>query len=83
MPGQGRTARRRFEPLWQLWPVNELVDEVDHVVFADGIYLGRQLVVLIATSKTHVLGWWVTCGETRAGWQALFERIAPTWRAGM
>lgn len=36
-----------------------LVDEVHHVVFVDGIYLSYKLVILIACSKTHVLGWYV------------------------
>lgn len=54
---KGRTIRRRNEPFWHLWPVSPLVDEVNHVVFVDGIYLSHKLVVLIACTKTHVLGW--------------------------
>lgn len=76
-PGGGRTARRHFHQFWQLWPINPLVDEVHHVVFVDGIYLSRKLVVLIACTKTHVLGWHVARQETTAAWQALFARIAP------
>lgn len=77
MPGQGRTMRRKFAPLWKLWPLSPLVDEVHHVVFVDGIYLSRKLVVLIACTKTHVLGWYVARSENTAAWQALFDRIAP------
>lgn len=62
-PGGGRAARRHFHQFWQLWPVNPLVDEVHHVVFVDGIYLSRKLVVLIACTKTHVLGWHVARQE--------------------
>ena len=29
------------------------------MVFVDGIYLSHKLVVLIACTKTHVLGWYV------------------------
>ena len=59
---KGRTIRRRNEPFWHLWPVSPLVDEVHHVVFVDGIYLSHKLVVLIACTKTHVLGWYVAKG---------------------
>ena len=74
---KGRTIRRRNEPFWHLWPVSPLVDEVNHVVFVDGIYLSHKLVVLIACTKTHVLGWYVAKGETTRAWQALMSRIAP------
>lgn len=74
---KGGTIRRRNEPFWHLWPVSPLVDEVNHVVFVDGIYLSHKLVVLIACTKTHVLGWYVAKGETTRAWQALMSRIAP------
>ena len=77
LPGQGRTARRTFAQFWPYWPLAGLVDEVHHVVFVDGIYLSHKLVVLIACTDTHVLGWYVARGETTAAWQALFARIAP------
>jgi len=77
MPGQGRNARRRFASFWPLWPLSPLVDEVHHVVFVDGIYLSHKLVVLIACTKTHVVGWYVARGENSASWAALFSRIAP------
>lgn len=74
---KARTLRRRNERFWHLWPVSPVVDEVHHVVFIDGIYLSRTLVVLIACTKTHVLGWYVAKGETMRAWQALMSRIAP------
>lgn len=77
MPGAGRNARRRFAQFWQLWPLSPVVDEVHHVVFVDGIYLSHTLVVLIAYTKEHVLGWYVARGETTSAWSALFSRIAP------
>lgn len=46
------------------------------MVFVDGIYLSRKLVVLIACTKSHVLGWHVARSENAAAWQALFDRIA-------
>lgn len=62
---------------WRLWHKCPLVDEVHHVVFVDGIYLARNVVVLIACTKNHVLGWYVAKGEYSGAWQALFDRIAP------
>ena len=47
------------------------------MVFVDGIYLSHKLVVLIACTKTHVLGWYVAKGETTRAWQALMSRIVP------
>lgn len=46
------------------------------MIFVDGIYLSHKLVVLIACTKTHVLGWYVAKGETTRAWQALMSRIA-------
>ena len=77
MPGGGRTARRRFARFWDLWPLSPLVDEVHHVLFVDGIYLSHKLVVLIACTKDHVVGWYVARAENSASWAALFSRIAP------
>ena len=47
------------------------------MVFVDGIYLFHKLEVLIACTKTHVLGWYVAKGETTRAWQALMSRNAP------
>lgn len=74
---QGRTMRRHFGRFWRLWPVCGVVDEVHHVVFVDGIYLSRKLVILIACTKDHVLGWHVARTERTSAWVALMERIAP------
>jgi transposase-like protein len=53
-----------------------LVDEIFPVVFADGIYLARNVVVLIARSEQHVLGWYVARSENSSSWEALLSRIA-------
>ena len=57
VPGGGRSFRRRCEPLWQLWPLSPIIDEVHDVIFVDGIHLGPGAVVLIAQTPDHVLGW--------------------------
>lgn len=77
MPGGGRGFRRRTERFWRIWPMPEFVDEVHRVVFVDGIYLARDLVVLIARSEGHVLSWHMARAETKAAWSALLSKIAP------
>ena len=51
MPGQGRTFRRKTSRFWGIWPMPEAVDEIHRVVFVDGIWIARDLVVLIACSE--------------------------------
>ena len=77
MPGGGRTFRRRMRRFWEVWPMPEVVDEVHRVVYVDGIYVARDLVVLIACSDEHVLSWYMARGETKRAWKALLSRIAP------
>ena len=77
MPGGGRTFRRRAEKFWRIWPMPEVVDEVHRVVYVDGIYVARGLVVLIACSDSHVLSWYMAKAETTRAWRALLSRIAP------
>ena len=48
MAGQGRTFRRRTAEFWRVWPMPEPTGEVRRVLFVDGIWLARDLVVLIA-----------------------------------
>ena len=47
MPGQGRTFRRLAAEFWPIWPMPEPTGEVHRVLFVDGIWLARDLVVLI------------------------------------
>lgn len=77
MPGGGRTFRRKTAKFWELWPMPSVVDEVYRVIYVDGIYLGRNAVVLIATSDEHVLGWYLARTENSTAWEALLKRIAP------
>ena len=77
MPGGGRTFRRRAEKFWRIWPMPEVVDEVHRVVYVDGIYLERNLCVLIACTEEHVLSWYLARGETALAWKALLRTIAP------
>ena len=46
------------------------------MVYLDGIYLSRNLCVLICCNDTHVLGWYVCRYEHAKTCQCLMERIA-------
>ena len=71
-----RTQRRHNEPFWAYWALPPIIDEVYPIIHLDGIYLGRQAVVLIAYSGDHVLGWYLARRETSRAYQALLARIA-------
>lgn len=77
MPGQGRTFRRKTAKFWEIWPMPEIVDEVHRVVYVDGIWLGRDAVILIACSDDYVLSWHLARSETSFAWRSLLSRIAP------
>lgn len=55
----------------------EYVDEIHSVIFCDGIYLSKNLVILIACSRKHVLSWYLTRSENSKSWSALLSTIAP------
>lgn len=71
------TFKRKTERFWSLWPLPSYTGEVHDVVFVDGIYITKKLVVLIACSKEHVLAWHLATSECSASWAALLLKIAP------
>ena len=77
MPGRGRSFRRLASRFWPIWPMPDVVDEAHRVVYVDGIYLARDVVVLVACSDAHVLSWYLARAETSRAWKALLSRIAP------
>lgn len=77
MPGEGRTFRRHTEKFWKIWPVADLVDEIHRVVYVDGIYLARDVVILIARSDEHVLSWYLARSETSRAYRCHHSNIAP------
>lgn len=54
----------------------EVVDGIHRAVFVDGIWISRDLVVLIACSELHVLSWHLARAETTSAWRSLLSRIA-------
>ena len=77
MPGQGRSFRRLASRFWGIWPMPEPDGVVHRVVYVDGIYVARNVVVLIACSDEHVLSWYLARSESVRAWKALLSRIAP------
>lgn len=71
------TFERRAERFWALWPLPERTGEVHDVVFVDGLYVARKLVVLIACTHEHVLAWHLAESECSQAWAALMLKVAP------
>lgn len=59
MSGSGRTFRRHTSKFWAFWPLPDVVDEIHRVIYVDGLYLSRNVVILIAASDDYVLS--VSC----------------------
>jgi len=75
MPGAGRTFRRRTSEFWALWPMPEPDGEWHRVLFADGIWVDRDLVVLVCCSEERVVSWYVAQAETSRAWSALMAPV--------
>ena len=43
-----RTFRRKTKEFWSLWPILPVCDEIHHVVYMDGLWLSKDVVLLIA-----------------------------------
>jgi hypothetical protein len=77
MPGAGRTFRRKCARFWNIWPLAPVTGEVYRVVFVDGIYLAKNVVILIASTEAYVIGWYMARSENSRAWRALMAPIAP------
>lgn len=77
MPGGGRTFRRKCSRFWSVWPLPPRTGEVHEVVYVDGIWIGRNVVVLIACTDRHVIGWYLARSENSGAWAALMSPIPP------
>ena len=75
MPGQGGTFRRRTSAFWHIRPMPPVTGEIHRVIYVDGIYLARNLVVLIASAEDYVLGWYMAESETSRAWERLLAPI--------
>lgn len=75
MAGEGRTFRRRVGEFWRIWPIAPRTGEICDVVFLDGIWIARRVVVLIASTRGHVLAWHLAQSECSEAWAALMLRV--------
>ena len=75
MPGAGRTFRRETAEFWSIWPMPEPGGEWSRVLYVDGIWLARGLVVLICCSGERVVSWYLAQAETARAWSALMAPI--------
>lgn len=77
MKGGGRTFRRMAARFWPIWALPPIIDEIHDIVYIDGIYITKKLVILIASTDDFVLGWYLARSEHSKAWEALISRIAP------
>lgn len=77
MKGSGRSFRRATSKFWQIWALPDVVDEIHRVVYVDGIYIAKNLVVLIAASDEYVLSWHLSYSENARSYEELLRKIAP------
>lgn len=75
MPGQGRSFRRRTAGFWEVWPMPVPDGEWHRVLYVDGIWLARDLVVLICRSDERVVSWYMARSETSRARSALMGPI--------
>ncbi|MCK6139747.1 transposase [Slackia exigua] len=72
-----RTFRHLTSRFWKLWPILPVCDEVHHVVFADGLWIGRKAALLIACTDDYVIGCHLARSENFKDRGCLMSRIAP------
>lgn len=53
--GRGRSFRRRTAEFWEVWPMPVPDGELHRVLYVDGIWVARDLVVLICCSGERVV----------------------------
>ena len=69
------TFKRATREFWEIWPIAPWTGEVCDVVFLDGIWIGRDAVVLIACTREHVVAWHLAERECAGAWAALIMRV--------
>lgn len=75
MPGGGRSFRRRTAEFWEVWPMPVPDGELHRVLHVDGIWVARDLVVLICCSGERVVSWYMARSENPGAWSALMAPI--------
>lgn len=73
-PG-AHVLRRLAAGFWPTWPMPEPTGEAFRVLFLDGIWLNRDLVMPMAYDGEHVVAWYMAQVETSRAWEALMAPI--------
>lgn len=71
-----RTFRQGTAGFWRLWPILPACDEIHHVVYMDGLWIGRDCVLLIACTDEFTIGCHLARTENSKDWGCLMSRIA-------
>lgn len=82
MPGGGRSFRRRTAEFWEVWPMPVPDGELHRVLHVDGIWVARDLVVLICCSGERVVSWYMARSENSRAWSALAAEGRPAQPPG-
>lgn len=69
------TLKRMTKEFWEIWPIAPYSGEVRDAIFLDGIWIGRDAVVLMACTKEHVLAWHLAETECASAWAAPMTRM--------
>lgn len=80
MPAGGRSFRRRTAEFWEVWPMSVPDGELHRVLYVDGIWVARDLVVLICCSGERVVSWYMARSENSRAWSALMAPIPAVFR---
>lgn len=72
-----RTFRDKTRRFWSLWPILPICDEIHHVVYMDGLWIAKDVVLLIASTDEFVIGCHLARSENSKDWGCLMRRIAP------
>lgn len=71
-----RTFRQKIQECWDYWALPPIYEERETVIYVDGLYLTRKVVVLIASNAQGTLGWYLARSENSHAWAALLRRIS-------
>ena len=72
---ESRTFRRHVSAFWAYWPLPPIHEAQEEVIHVDGLYLARNVVILIACSEQGPIGWYLARSENSNAWAALLGRI--------
>ena len=70
-----RTFRQQIQRYWDYWALPPIHEDKETVIYVDGLYLTRKVVILIASCELGPIGWYLARSENSHAWGALLRRI--------